>query len=57
MKVEDQRIDLCSLIHVYALGLCQFALMYTSVRKNSHSNEPQNWQLTGSVYFVSQVYV
>ena len=42
MKVEDQRVDLCSLIHVYALGFCQFALMYTSVRKNSHSSEPQN---------------
>ena len=42
---------------VCTLGPCQFALMHTAVGKNSHSSEPQNWQLTGNIYFASQEYV
>lgn len=35
MEVEDQLIYLCSLIHVYILGLCQIASVYTVTGKNS----------------------
>lgn len=30
---------------------------HCSWKENSHSNQPQHWQFTGSVYFASQEYV